>query len=114
MEFLKENRKYVGLGGCIIAIIGCFLPFVSALGISARYIDGDGMLLVIAMIISAVLIYLEKDKHSLISSGIGGIIFLYSAFKVVGTSGVNIGIGLIIILVGLIGAIAYPFLKDKE
>ena len=113
MDFLVKNRKYIGLGGCVLTIIGCFLPFVNALGISIDYIAGDGKLLSIAMVVSAVLICLKKDKNSLISSCIGGLIFLFSAFKVLGTSGVNMGIGLIVIFIGLICVIAYPFLKKK-
>ena len=114
MNFLVKNRKYIGLGGCVLSIVGCFLPFASALGINASYINGDGKLLLVAMIVSAVLIYLQKDKISLIPSAIGALIFLFSAFKVLGTSGVSMGIGLIIILIGLICAIAYPFLNEKN
>lgn len=114
MDILVKNRKYIGLGGCVVSVIGCFLPFASAFGINANYINGDGKLLLIAMIASAVLIYLKKDKISLIPSCIGGLIFLFSALKVLGTSGVKMGIGLIVILIGLICVIAYPFLKEKN
>lgn len=114
MNFLIENRKYIGLGGCVLAIIGCFLPFASVYGMTASYINGDGKILLIAMIVSAVLIYLQKDNKSLISSGIGGILFLFSSFRVFSTSSANIEIGLILIFIGLAGAIAYPFLKEKN
>ena len=109
----KNNSQYLGLGGCALAIIGCFLPFASTsiLGLTVNYIDGDGKILLIAMIISAVLIFLKKEKISLIPTCIGGVLFLIDAFKALTSSYINIGIGIIVILIGLICAIVFPFLK---
>lgn len=114
MEFLVKNRKYIGLGGCAIAAIGCFLPFVSIWGINFRYSSGDGIVVIIAMIVSAILIYLKKDKFSLISSGIGVLVFLNNAIRLLSTSGVKMGIGMIMVFFGLVCAVAYPFLKEKN
>lgn len=115
MDFLKENKMYIGIGGCILAIIGCFLPFLnSSLGISINYISGNGKILLVTMVISAILIYLKKDKISLISSCVGGIVFLYNAFNVLSSNSISAGIGLILIFIGLVCAIACPFLNDKK
>ena len=84
MEKLAKYRVFIGIGGCLLAIIGCFLPWASVLGISVNFIDGDGKILLVCAIVSAILIYFKKDKFSLISS------------------------------VGLVAMIAYPFIKAKN
>ena len=114
MDFLVKNRQYVGYLGCALATVGCFLPFASVLGISVSYMSGNGKILLVAMIISAVLMYMKKEKASLIPSCIGALIFLNNAFKVIGMSGASLGIGIIVIFIGLAGAIAYPFLVEKN
>lgn len=66
MDFIKKNRMWITLGALGLALIACFLPFakVSVFGISQsiNYIDGgrDGILVLIAVIVSGVLVFLKK------------------------------------------------------
>ena len=52
----NNNKNYIGLLGCILGIIGCFLPFISILGINYSYIKGEGFLLSGLLIITMILI----------------------------------------------------------
>ena len=38
MEFLKNNAKWIGLAGCALMIIGCFLPFATVSMCSFKYL----------------------------------------------------------------------------
>ena len=51
----NNNKNYIGLLGCILGIIGCFLPFISILGIKYSYIKGEGFLLSGLLIITMIL-----------------------------------------------------------
>ncbi len=123
MKVLKENAKWIGLGGCVLMIIGCFLPFatVSALGLSqsVNYIDGDGVFVVIAAVVAAILIYLKKGKLILIPSLISAAFVIYDAAS--GSSAassslanVSFGIGFFLIVIGIICVSAYPFLDNEK
>ena len=124
MDFIKKNCMWITIAGCALVLIGCFLPFakVTVLGFSqaVNYIDGDGVIVLIAIIVSAVLVFLKKEKISLISTGIATIVTLYDAINVshvTGSSslgGVSLGIGFWIILIGLIIAIVLPLLPKNK
>lgn len=126
MEFIKKNRMWITLGGLALAIIACFLPFakVSVFGYSQtiNYIDGgrDGIIVIIAAAVAGVLVFLKKEKFSVIASGIGAIVTIYDIInvaKVAGGSsfgGVSISIGAILILVGLVVAIVMPFIPQNK
>ena len=132
MEFLQKNSKYIGYGGCILMLLGNFLPFVtvtvSIFGISKsesiKFIDGDGMFVIIAAIVTAVLLYLKKEKFSLISTGIALAVTLYdisNAESMVGNAlglgDISYGIGFWVILIGVVlaaGSVVINYLKDKN
>ena len=126
MEFIKKNRMWIALGGLALAIIACFMPFakVSVFGYSQtiNYIDGgrDGIIVIIAAAVAGVLVFLKKEKFSVIASGIGAIVTIYDIINVSkvsgGTSlaGVSVSIGAILILVGLIVAIVVPFIPQDK
>lgn len=126
MEFIKKNRMWITLGGLALAIIACFLPFakVSVFGYSQtiNYIDGgrDGIIVIIAAAVAGVLVFLKKEKFSVIPSGIGAIVTIYDIInvaKVAGGSsfgGVSISFGAILILIGLIVAIVLPFIPQDK
>ena len=124
MDFLKRNHKWIGIVGCVVVLIGCFLPFVSVslFGVtqSVNYMTGDGKLVLVAIIVSAILILLGKEKFSLISSIIAAVIVLYdvingaSQFGSLGLGGISFGIGLWVIIIGLVLTIASVFLKEKK
>ena len=126
MDFIKKNRMWITLGGLALAIIACFLPFakVSVFGYSQtiNYVDGgrDGIIVIIAAIVAGVLVFLKKEKFSVIPSGIAALVTIYDIInvtKVAGGSsfgGVSISIGAILILVGLIIAIILPFIPQDK
>jgi len=70
----KNNAKWIGLAGCALMIIGCFLPFatVSILGLSETIaLSGTGALgiiLIITAIISGIVMLTKKSKLSLITT----------------------------------------------
>lgn len=132
MEFLQKNSKYIGYLGCILMLIGNFLPFVtvtvSIFGYSqsesVKFIDGDGMFVLIAAVVTAVLLYFKKDKLSLISTGIALAVTLYdisNAESMVGNTlglgNISYGIGFWAIIIGVIlamGCVLLNYLKDKN
>lgn len=126
MDFIKKNRMWITLGGLALVIIACFLPFakVSVFGYSQsiNYIDGgrDGIIVIIAAIVAGVLVFLKKEKFSVIPSGIAALVTIYDIINVSkvsgGTSlaGVSVSIGAILILVGLIVAIVVPFIPQDK
>ena len=126
MDFIKKNRMWITLGGLALVIIACFMPFakVSVFGYSQsiNYIDGgrDGIIVIIAAIVAGVLVFLKKEKFSIIPSGIAALVTIYDIINVSkvsgGTSlaGVSVSIGAILILVGLIVAIVVPFIPQDK
>ena len=98
MDFIKKNKKYIIWAGCAIMAVAVFLTFikVSAYGHSeglkfnklADEYDGaiSAYLVLIAAAVSAVLIYLKKEKFSLISTAAALVITFYDFFKVNGDS----------------------------
>ncbi len=125
MNIVKKNKMWIGIGACAIAIIGCFLPIakVSVLGFSqsVTYMDGDGVLILIAMVISGVLFFLKKDIFTLIPTGIALLITLYDIINVskytggYGLGSIKIGIGAFVIIIALIVAVVLPLItKEKK
>ena len=99
MEFIKKNKNYIIWAGCAIIAIACFLTFVkySAYGKSdgIKFINlakdfnkgSEGKVItawvvLIAAAASAVLVYLKKEKYSLISTGIALFVTFFDYFKV--------------------------------
>ena len=131
-EFLKkvkENKKYVGVGGCVLALIGLFLPFatVSATMIikysqSVKFIDGDdGKLVLLALVAAGVLFFIDKikEKFTLIPLGIALAITIYDGLNIASKTKdlgsyvkASLGIGFYITLLGILVAGATLFL-DK-
>ena len=128
MDFIKQNSKWIALSGLALAFIGCFLPFakITVMGMqqSINYVDGgrDGIIVIIAAIIAAVLIFLKKEKFSSIASGIAALVTIYDMINVTKVAkgysfaNVSIGIGAFVIVIGAIVAIAMPFIPcdDKK
>lgn len=132
MDYIKKNLKYVGILGCIMMVVGNFLPFakvtVSLFGFSqsqsVKFIDGHGVAVLIAAIIAGILIYIDKHKLSLIPTGIGAVITIYNMIDVksivgetMGIGKIGFGIGAWIIVLGAflaIGAVVFEMIKSKE
>ena len=79
----KNIKNYIGLLGCIIGIIGCFLPFISILGINYSYIKGEGFLLSGLLIITMILIIIKKEKFSIIPVIMSLILYLFRTLSII-------------------------------
>ena len=104
MDFIKKNKKYIIWAGCAIMAVAVFLTFlkISAGGQSesVKFIDVakesssmhllPGWLVLIAAAASAVLVYLKKEKFSLISTAAALVITFYDFFKVNGDSSMKL------------------------
>ena len=114
MNYLKKNKKMIGLAGCILTILGCFLPFASTFEISIDYASGDGIFVIVAAIVSGILIFLNKSKAVFIPSIIATVILANTTIKIIQIDGASFEIGFLLILVGLIVTIAYPFINNSK
>ena len=121
LDFVKQNRKWIGIAGCALVIIGCFLPFAKAsvfgFSTSASLMDGgDGWFLLIAAAVAGVLIYLNKYKYSLVPSAIGVIINIYEISHVTseGMGIVKVAFAAYLIFIGLALAIASVFVPENK
>jgi len=130
MDFIKKNRNYIIWAGCAIMAIAVFLTFVkvSAFGMSESvkfnkladdYDEAISAYLVLAAAaVSAVLVYLKKDKFSLISTAAALVITFYDYFKVKdeikGVSSLGVKVSYTAPWIVLIGAIvaAAPIVID--
>ena len=113
MEFIKKNRNYIMWAGCAIMAIALFLTFIKV-KIAGEVTtikfndlaDGkygfdviSGWIVLIAAAVSAVLIYLKKEKYSLGSTAVALFITFYDFFKVKGNDSVK--------AVKLVGKVSY-------
>ena len=138
MEFVKKTIKYIGLVGCIVVVLATFLPFVkvtvSLFGYSSsqsvKFVDGDGVIVIVLAIIAGAMIFGKTMKNlkifninlekllrfwwgPLVPIGLATLITVYDAINVndvAGTYGsyatISFGIGFYLILLGLIVSIA--------
>ena len=120
MDILKQNKKWIGLAGCVLVIISCFLPFAKAslfgYSQSASLIDGgDGWFIIIAIIVSGVLVLLNKGKFALIPTGIALIINIYEMINATsnGMGIVKLSIAPYLIIIGLVVVVASIFIPEK-
>ncbi|MBO6232482.1 MAG: hypothetical protein J6N78_00205 [Clostridia bacterium] len=142
MEILK-TKKYLGMIGTALVIVGLFLPFasisVSLFGVSAgstsiSLFSGApfyAILVLACSILSLLVIFSDKlaDKAAFfeklknqkivaIASIVSAVLVIINAVSVPGSAGgfgkVSLGFGFWIIVVGLVAAIAYPFLYKGE
>lgn len=103
------------IGACLAGVVGCFLPFytVSVWGFTskANLLDANlGVLVVIALIAAAALIFVKVKNYALISLGLVGYSLgytLYQWYDIASADSMGIGsmsIGLWVILASLAGA----------
>ena len=115
MNFIKNNKKLISLCGCIMIVLGCFLPLASAYDLySINYISGDGKFVIIAIIIAAILIVLNKHKVSLIPSVVAAIFFANNTIKIAQINGVVFKLGFVLILIGFVITIVFSFINCKK
>ena len=139
MEILK-TKKYLGIAGNALLIIGLFLPFISApsaalnilaaFGVPTSFIaSGVGILILILSLASLAIIFADKladkvpalskldnQKYTLIPTAISGFIVLSNVFNALPNlkAGIGLGIGIWICIIGIVACAAYPFLYKGE
>ena len=142
MSILREKR-YLGMLGSILVIVGVLLPFVSItvslFGVSAgstslSLIAGAplyGILVLAASVFSLLVIFsdklagkiaffekLQNQKLVLIASIVSAVLVIINAISVPGSIGgfgsITFGFGFWLIVIGLVANIAYPFLYKGE
>ena len=108
-------KKYLSVIGAVLAIIGCFLPWVSVMGFSMNGFPGGmggnpGALIVILAVLCGVFSFIGK-KWSLITSIVLALLMvLWAGKQMMDASkfgeGVSVGIGIYLILIAGIIVIA--------
>ena len=134
MNQVKKYCNYIGIVGCLLLLIGNFFTFVtvkaSVLGISqseaVKFVDGDGIIVIIAAIVAAVFIYLKKGRWNYAPALISAAVAIYDVMdaKDAATSvgslakvSIHYGIGFFMIMLGAITLAIYAFLykaNDKD
>lgn len=141
MEMLKQ-KKYLGIAGAALTIVGLFLPLINmpssvssyAGGVANSFISsGTGIVLLILSLITLLIIFsdkladkvpffekLQNQKLTLIPVGICAIIVIAnimnaSSIMALGSMfGISYGIGVWTVGIGIVLSIIYPFLYKGE
>lgn len=142
MGILKEKR-YLGMVGNVLTLIGVFLPFVSItvslFGVSAggatlSLIAGApfyGILVLVASIFSLLVIFsdklvakvpffekLQNQKLALIAAIVSAVAVLINALSLPGSTGglgtISLGFGFWVMVVGVVASVAYPIIYKGE
>lgn len=128
MNFIKQNKKWFGLGACVVALIGMFLKFVTAnvlfFSQSVTYIEtDDGKIALVAIILSAILMFIKGDKKFSLIPLIGGLgLTIYDGIDALnklkdaaGAYGsVNLSAGFFVVVIGFVLALVLQFIKKDE
>ena len=124
MDLVKKNSIWIGIGGCVLGIIGLFLSFckVTVLGYTKTlaFIDGDGKIVLFCLIAAGILTYLKKGKFTLIPLAIALLITVYDGINVSRLAGnysyaeIKLSIGFFTILIGTIVAGIMPFMTEDK
>lgn len=127
MEIIRKYIQYIGFFGCILMIIGCFLPFISVsfFGISksAALIGGDipdyainGWIIFIIPIVTAILIFLKKSKFVLIPNVIALILVIWNGVDIINQSSglASLSVGFWIIIIGIIISSLFTFIYKEN
>ena len=100
-----NNVNKLLLGGNVLSIIGCFLPFVSVFGYDYPYIKGDGIIVLVLCIVSMVLAFLNKAKISCVANVLALIVTFMGISKLAEISLEFLGVGAYLIIIANIVAI---------
>lgn len=114
-----KNNKLIALIACAVAVLGSFMPWVSAQTIFGTIdvagTDGDGVITLILACVTAFLIYKGSKKMLIvgfITSGLGVIVSLYNVINVSNKINQNdemtasIGYGLYLCVIGFLVVVA--------
>jgi len=113
MDNLKKPSMLMLLGGNILSIIGCFLPFVSMWGFSTSYIEGDGVIVLVLCAVSIVLAFV-KAKFAFIANAIALIVTFIGVSQAAEFSLDLLGVGAYVIIIANIVAIIGSIKSAKE
>lgn len=141
MEMLRE-KKYLGIVGAAITIVGLFLPLINmpdsigrlAGGIPNSFISGSaGILILICCAVTLLIIFADKladkvpffeklqnQKLTLIPTAIAAVIVISnimnaSAVMAFGSAlGISYGIGVWAVAIGLVVTAVYPFIYKGD
>lgn len=104
----RQIPAIIGILGALVTVIACFLPLytLSFLGLTKNvmYIEGDGVLVCACAVIVAVLIFVRKQRFSIIPV-IGEVMFLCNTVflaKDILDFGGSYGAGLIVLILGIL------------
>lgn len=120
MEQLKEKvktTKILGIIGYVVLILSNFFIFASYKKEEVKFIDGDGIIVLIAAVVGLIMLFLcKKQKFTLIPTVISALIIIYDASQMADLSSkVKFGFGFYLSIIGVILAVVYPFLyKGNE
>ena len=110
----KSLNFYLMIAAAVMAI-GTLLPCytVSAFGVSESlaYIEGDGILLIIAAAAVAVLTYFKKEKFVCIPAGISAILLIIACVNLSNLGYGSFSIGMYIMWIGTLAACVLPYVK---
>lgn len=112
-ELKKRPSMLLILGGNLLTIIGCFLPFVSLLGMSTNYFAGDGKIVVV-LCIAAIVIALFQPKFAFIADAVALLITFIAVSRTASLSLDLLGIGAYIIILATIAAIVGSVMEFKK
>ncbi len=115
-------KKYLSVIGAVLAIIGCFLPWVSVMGFSMNGFPGGlggnpGILVVLFGVLCGIFSFLGK-KWSLITSIVLALLMVVWVIKQIMDAhkfgeGVSVGMGLYLILIAGIVILVGNFMGMK-
>lgn len=120
-NFVKQNN-IIGLLGCLIIVVACFLPFASvkvftySQSISLMSDGKDGIIFLVLAVVTMGTILIKKDMIALIAGIITGCLGLYEIYNTIDSLGayssyVTKGPGFYLLLVGSIILLASVIVK---
>jgi len=142
MEILK-TKKYLGMVGNILTLVGTFLPFcsitVSLFGVSAggatlSLISGApfwGILVLAASIFALLVIFsdkladkvpvfakLQNQKFALFAAIVSAVAVIINALSLPGSTGglgtISLGFGFWLMVIGVVASVAYPIIYKGD
>ena len=125
MDLLKKNKVWIGIGACVLAILGNFLPFYNIILLGTKesgknLVSINGVYAVIAFAVAAVLIYLKKNNKlilGLLAIGLGITIYCgLNLSKIVNIvyGSVRVSVGFYVIIAGGAIAAAIQFINVEK
>lgn len=102
----------------ILMAVGTFLPCysISLFGYteSVSYIEGDGIIVLIAAIVVIILAVFKKEKFAVIPAAVSIICLIVLGVQIADLGIGNVGFGVYMIWIGSIAAVVLPFVNLKK